>query len=386
MDISFTQEQELIRDNARKFLARSCSSAVARTIRADQKGHSPRLWQDIAELGWMGLTTPETYGGCSGKFLDLVVLLEEMGRVCLPGPYLSCVVSAGYCLLAAASEDQKQAFFPGIAAGEIILSLAIDEEKPASRPDEIEFTATPDQNGYRLSGRKMFVPYAHVSDYILVACRTGHSPIARNDISLFFIEANTPGVSIRCLSTTCLDVLCTIDFNEVSLDADQIVGEPGSAWPALQESFDKAAIAKCAEMIGGAQRVLDMVVAYASERKQFGRPIGSFQAVQHHCANMLVNLDGCRWVTYKAASMIDQGANYHAQVGMTKAWCNEAYRRIIALGHQVLGGIGYCEEHDMSLYYRQARGAEIMFGDTAHHLETVATQLFDQPDKKEYTP
>lgn len=334
----------------------------------------------MAELGWMGLTIPEGYGGYGGSFLDVVVLLEEMGRACLPGPYFSSNVLAGQCLLSAAREDQKQAFFPGIVAGKIILSLAVDEEKSVLHPAGIELAATPNQNGYTLSGRKMFVPYAHVANYILIACRTGHSSNAANNISLFIIDTDAPGLSIHPLSTTCIDTLCEVVLEKVTLRADQLVGEAGTAWPTLQSVFDRAAIAKCAEMTGGAQRVLDMVVTYACEREQFGRPIGSFQAIQHHCANMLVDLEGCRWITYKAASMIDKALEHHTQAAMAKAWCNEAYRRIITLGHQVLGGIGYCEEHDMSLYFRQARGAEAMCGDTAHHLETVAAQLFSQLD------
>ncbi len=184
------------------------------------------------------------------------------------------------------------------------------------------------------------------------------------------------------LKTIAGDKQCEVVFNDVEVPKDDVLGEVDKGWLAIKKVLQRAAVAKCAEMVGGGQRILDMTVSYAKEREQFGQPIGSFQAIQHHCANMLIDLDGCRWVNHKAAWMIDEGASYEKQVAISKAWCNEAYKRIVAQGHQVLGGIGYCEEHDMHLYFRRARIAEVAFGDADFHRKIVAEQLYSQQSKE----
>lgn len=380
MGFSYSDEQEMIRHGARRFLAEFCSAHVVRSAMADPSGYSPELWRKMSSLGWMGINLPEQYGGAQGSFLETVALLEEMGRACVPGPYLSSTVVAGGCIAEAASGELQQAILPGLAAGEIILCLGLEEGSPVSAPTFVHTTATPRGDGFSLSGGKMFVPFAHLADHLLIACRTaraGSGPAEAPDgLTLFLLEAGSPGLQVRTLSTGCTDTLCEVVLDGVPARPVDVVGFPGRAWPVLQNVLARGAIAKCAEMTGGAQRILDMITAYAHEREQFGRPIGSFQAIQHHCANMLVDLEGCRRITLDAAARVSEGGPYQAAASHAKAWCNEAYRRIVALGHQILGGIGYCTEHDMPLYFRHARGAEVMFGDTEHHLEVVADRLF----------
>ncbi len=373
MENRLTEEQELIRQSARRLLAERTSTRELRSAMTSAPGYPVDLWRELASLGWMGMGLPQRYGGADGSLAHSLVLLEEMGRAGVPGPYLASTVLAGGCLLEAASDGQKDALLPGLAAGETILALALEEEEGCvADPASLRSVAEPHGGGFRLSGRKLFVPFAHVADHLLLACRAGEA----GGLTLFLLAAETPGLRVRTLATGCTDTLCEVALDHVQAPRESIVGEPGGAWPVLQRALARATVAKCAEMVGAAQRVLDTVTAYAAERRQFGRPIGSFQAVQHHCANMLVDLEGARWITFEAARSGGSDQPCPAATARAKVWCNQAYRRIVALGHQVMGGIGYCEEHHLPLFFRHARGAEVMLGDSDFHLDAVASHLF----------
>jgi len=381
MNSLFSEEQILIQDSARKFLRASCPSDLVRRIAESDLGYSPELWQEMSRLGWLGLTLPEAHGGSESGFSEVAILCEELGRACLPSPFIPSVILAGHCLLEAASEARKQSVLPGLVSGKTILTLAIDDVTSSAEPDLSAVASASGDGTYRISGRAMFVPYAHIADFILLPCRPDDPLAPARKTSLFLVDTQSPGLSIRVMSTTQAEKLCEVAFQDLTVRKEQLVGENRDVWPIVRSALRRATIAKCAEMTGGAQAVLDMVKDYACERRQFGRPIGSFQAIQHHCADMLVALNGCRAITYKAARLIDEDMASDAIVACAKAWCNDAYRRIVSLGHQVLGGIGYCVEHDMPLYFRHARGAEVMYGDTAHHLETIESHLFDDPDR-----
>jgi len=376
MNIRFTEEQKMIRDSARRFFKKECPSSLVREMVEDERGYTDELWTGMAELGWMGLLFPEEYDGFGGSFLDLVVLLEEMGRVCLPGPFFSTVVLGGLSLLEAGNDQQKKELLPKIAAGNIIVTLALIEAESDYNPSSMSVTAKEEGNRYIIDGTKLFVRDAHVADYILCAARNSGSEESEDGITLFLVDSKTPGVSCTLLKTIAGDKQCEVIFDKVAVPKDNILGQVGQGWSPLKTVLQKAAVTKCAEMVGGAQQILDLTVAYAKEREQFGRVIGSFQAIRHHCANMLCDLDGCRWVTYRTAWMIDEGMSYHLQASIAKAWCNEAYKRVVALGHQVFGGIGYCEEHDLPLYFRRARVAELAFGDSDFHRKAIAEQLY----------
>lgn len=376
MDIRFTEEQELIRQSARRFLKDKCPKSLVREMALDEKGYTEELWYGMADLGFMGLIIPEEYGGTGGSFLDLVLLLEEMGRACLPGPFFSTVVLGGLTILEAGSDQQKHELLSKITTGDIIVTLALTESKSDYDPSSIAVTAKAEGDSYIIDGTKLFVSDAHVAQYILCIARTKNRGDPEGGITLFIIDGKAQGISCTLLNTIAGDKQCEVVFNKVKVPKEHILGEVDQGWVHIKKILQKAAVAKCAEMVGGAQQILEMTVSYAKRREQFGKPIGSFQAIQHHCANMLIDLDGCRWVTYKTAWKIDEGMSYDNQVAIAKAWCNEAYRRIVALGHQVLGGVGYCEDHDMPLYFRRAKMAEVAFGDTDFHRKIVAEQLF----------
>ena len=373
MDLSLNEEQEMLRKMARDFLANECPKTLVRQMEEDEKGYSPELWAKMAEQGWLGLPFPEKYGGAGYSFLDLAVLLEEMGRACLPGPYFSTVVLAGFAILEAGTEEQKQKLLGAIAEGKLIATLALTEPSASYDPKDIQVTATPEGDGYVINGTKLFVPDAHVAQCLVVVARTGGQ--GADGITLFLVDPQAPGVSITLLKTIAADKLCEVTFNGVKVGRDAVLGEVGKGWPVVEKVLQRATAAKCAEMVGGAQQVLEMTVGYAKERVQFGRPIGSFQAIQHHCANMAIDVDGSRFITYQAAWLLSEGQPCTKEVAMAKAWTSEAYRRVTALGHQVHGGIGFTKDHDMQLYYRRAKAAEVTFGDADFHRDIVAREI-----------
>jgi alkylation response protein AidB-like acyl-CoA dehydrogenase len=374
LDLDLSEDQKMLRKAARDFLANECSKQFVRQMELDEKGYSPELWGKIAELGWLGLPFPESYDGGGGSLLDLVILLEEMGRAILPSPYLPSVVMSGLTILSAGSDDQKQRYLPAISRGEIF-TFALTESDGGYDPASIKTMAAQGKGEYVISGAKLFVPYAHVADHMLCLARTSAGPSPEDGLSLFVVDAGSPGVSSAVLSTIASDKQCEVVLDGAMVPAGNVLGQPGGAWPIVEKTLQWAAIAKCAEMVGAAQQVLEMSVAYAKERVQFDRPIGTFQAVQHHCANMLLDVDGMRYLTYEAAWLLSSGLPAVKEVAMAKTWVSEAIGRVVRLGHQIHGGVGYTIDHDLQLYYRRGKAAQALFGDASFHREVIAGHL-----------
>lgn len=374
MDLELTEEQNILKAAARNFLKKECPPSLMKEMKDDERGYPQELWDKIIELGWLGVIVPEEYGGIGGDFLDLSIILEAMGEACCPGPYLSTVLG-GLAILSAGSDEQKQMFLSKIANGDLILSLALTEPGAWYGVSGVTTRATEDKDEYILDGTKLFVEYAHISDYILCAARTDDSGAPEEGLTLFLVDGKSPGVRPTLLETLAYEKQCEVVFDKVRVPGENILGEKGQAWEMLENIQEQAAVAKCAEMVGGMQTAFDMTVAYAKEREQFGRAIGSFQAVQHHCANMVIDVDGARFITYQAAWKIAQGLPASMEAAMAKAWTSDASHRVTQLGHQIHGAISFCEEHDMHLYYRKAKAGEVAFGDSDYHLEKVAQQL-----------
>jgi len=376
MDLGFSEEQEMLRKTARDFLETECPTSLVKEMAEDEQGYTSGLWGKMAELGWMGLALPEEYDGMGMSFLDLAVLLEEMGRACLPGPFFSTVVLGGLTILEAGNEEQKKELLPKIATGEAILTMALTEPSASYDPASITVKAVPDKDDYVISGTKLFVENAHIADYLICVARTKDGAGKDEDgITLFLVDGKSPGIDTTLLKTIAGDKQCEVTFDNVRVPQKNMLGERDKGWPVVARILQKATVAKCAEMIGGAQAALDMSVAYAKERVQFGRPIGSFQAIQHHCANMVTDVDGSRFITYQAAWMVSEGLPATMEVSMAKAWVSESYRRVTQLGHQIHGGIGFCMDHDMPLYFKRAKAAEPTFGSADWHREIVAREL-----------
>lgn len=372
MDFNLSEEQEMLRKMARDFLTTKCTKKYVRDMEVNERGYSPDIWKEIAELGWLGLPFPEEFRGSGGSFLDLAILLEEMGRACFPGPFFSTVVLGGLTILDAGTKEQKQEIIPKISQGNSLLTLALVEPNGSYQPDAITLRAIPDRGVFLLMGTKLFVPDAHIADYLICVSRNKDKSKPHEGVTLFLVKTPVPGFKTSLMKTIASDKLCEVSFDSVMVSYEDILGKEGKGWPIVEKALLSATIAKCMEMVGGAQQVLELTTAYAKERVQYGKPIGSFQAIQHYLANMAVDVDGCRFASYKAAWKMSEGEDCQLDAAIAKAWTSEAYRRVTSFGHRIYGAIGFTLDHDMQLYYRRAKAAEVTFGDSDFHREKVA--------------
>ena len=377
MNFGFSEEQEMLRDATRRFLDNECPSSFVRKMMEDDSAHATEMWKKVAEQGWPAILIDEAHGGVGGSFLDMVVILEEMGRSLLPGPFLATALLGTPAILVGGSDEQKSAILPGVAAGETTLSLAVAEKSGRYDAGGVALAATPKGEDFLLSGEKFFVPDAHVADQIVVVARTGQGAAAEDGVSLFVVDAKAPGVTVTQLKTVDMTRRqCHVAFQDVAVPAGQVLGEVGAGWPIVQRTLDQAMAGLCAEMVGTGQQALDMAVAYAKERVQFGKPIGSFQAVKHKCVDMMVQVENARSLTYYAAWTVDENVPEARQaVPMAKAYCSDMCKTVTSEAIQVHGGIGFTWEHDMHLFYRRGLASEAAFGSAPVHREVVAQEL-----------
>ena len=376
MDFRLTEEQAMMKTSAREFLERECPKELVRDLLADDRGYSPALWEKMAALGWMGLTFPGEYGGAGRGFLNLEVLLEECGRALLPGPFLATVVLAGDAIMIAGTEEQKQHFLPLIASGDMIMTLAFVEDNGSPDVSRTAVNATPKGEGFLINGDKLFVPYAHVADWLICLARTAGVPGDENGLTLFLVDTATGGLNIEAMQTMSGEKLCAVSFSDVAVPNENVLGEPNEAWGVVNRVLDQAAVAECARMVGGARWVLETTVDYAQHRIQFGRPIGSFQAIQHKLADMATDLEAASVATCYAAWMIENNEpDLSLAASIAKAWCSDAYERIAGHAIQAHGGIGFTWEYDLQLYLKSAKASQVAFGEADYHRGRVADIL-----------
>jgi alkylation response protein AidB-like acyl-CoA dehydrogenase len=369
MNFAFSEEQQELGRLVRRFLEERSPEAEVRRLMETDAGYDAGVWAQMAgQLGLQGLIVPEEHGGSGFSFLELTVVLEQMGAALLCAPYFSTVVLATGALLHSGDEAAQKEHLPAIAAGELIATLAVTEEDGRWDVDAVACRAEPVDGGWALTGTKSYVLDGHVAGLLLVAARTDAG------LSLFAVDGGAAGLE-RTLLTT-LDLTRKLARVELRGVRATLVGEEGGAGATLATVLDLAAVGLAAEQVGGAQRCLDMSVAYAKERIQFGRPIGSFQAVKHKCADMLVAVESAKSAAYYAgwcAAELDEDLPVAA--AMAKAFCSEASFSAAAETIQVHGGIGFTWEHPAHLYFKRAKSAELLFGDPAHHRELLAQRL-----------
>jgi alkylation response protein AidB-like acyl-CoA dehydrogenase len=341
----------------------------------DERGYDPQVWHSMAELGWMGLVFPEEYGGMAASFMDLVILMEEMGRNILPGPFFSTIALCALPLIEFGSSEQKTSFLPRMAKGQAIWTFALAESSGRCEASEVKLRAVLKGTDYVLQGYKLFVTDAHVADYILVAGRTAESERPEDGITLFIVDARAPNVKIEVIPTIGGDKQFKVSFDKVTVPEDNILGKVGRGWDIVDFILQRGAVLKCAEMSGACQAVLDMTGSYAKERIQFDRPIGSFQAIQHKLADMLIDVEAVQYLLYQAAWGISVGSPSPWQISAAKAKANEAYQRICIEAIAAHGAIGYSMDHDVGLYYRRVKAAQFAAGDTDLHREVIAAGL-----------
>ncbi len=374
MDLRFTETQEILKKMARDFLSTECPKTLVRKLEQSEEGYSPELWKKMAELGWMGLIIPEEYGGMGYTFQDLVVLLEEIGRNILPGPLIATITST-FPILEAGSEEQKKELLPKIAQGELILTTALLEGEGVFDASGIAVKATPKGDDFIINGTKLFVEMAHVANHILCVTRTKDGTSPEKGITLFIVDSKTPGISCEVIPTTAADKLCEVRFNNVTVPRKNILGKIDEGWLIVEMMLRKGAIAKCAESIGAIETCVEMTVAYSKERVQYERPIGAFQALQHIMADMWTSMETSRYLVYEAAWMEAEGLPCAKEASMAKAYVNEVYKNLSKWAVRVHGAIATSADHDIPLYYRRSKAADIAFGTTDFHREIVAQKI-----------
>jgi alkylation response protein AidB-like acyl-CoA dehydrogenase len=376
MDLGLSEQQELLKNAGRDFLEKECPEKHVREMEEDEKGYSPDLWKKMAGLGWQGLIIPEQYGGQGFEFLDLIVLVEEFGRALVPGPFIPTAVGGAIALLEAGSDAQKQEYLPKIASGEHIWTLAFTEPSARFDAEGIELEAKAAGDGFVLNGTKLFIRDAHVSDYMAVVARTKKGKSAEEGVTLFIVDSKSAGISYTTLKTIASDKQCEVKFENVKVAKGDVLGEVDKGWSVYDRIARKGTVVECAYLVGLAQKDFEISVQYAKDRIQFGRPIGSFQAIQHKAADMVTDVDGARFIMFKAAWSVQENTpDADMDVHMAKAWCSEATRRVVAHGQQIHGGIGFTKEYIIQLYFRRQKASELAWGDADFHREHVAELL-----------
>jgi alkylation response protein AidB-like acyl-CoA dehydrogenase len=374
VNFAFSEEQEELRRSVRRFLDDKSASAEVRRLMETTEGYDVGVWKQMAqELGLQSLHIPEAYGGQGFTFIELGIVLEEMGRALLCAPYFSTVCLAANAILNAATDEQKGELLPGIASGETIAAFAFTEPSGKWGADGITLEATKAGDGYTLSGTKMFVIDGHTASLLIVAAREAGTS-GTDGISFFAVDADADGVTRTALTT--MDQTRKQAKIEFANTPARLLGTAGAGWPALSKTLDQAAVCLSNEMVGGGQKVLDMSVEYAKVRVQFGRPIGSFQAIKHKCADMLLEVESAKSAAYYgmwcAAEMNDE---LPSVASLAKAYCSEAYFHAAAENIQIHGGIGFTWEHPAHLYFKRAKSSELLFGDPTYHRELLAQRI-----------
>jgi alkylation response protein AidB-like acyl-CoA dehydrogenase len=351
MDFAFTSDQQLLKNSARAFLDEHCKPATVRLLWEDKRGESEAMWKEMAQLGWLGLALPEAHGGSELGMVETALLLEEMGRASYPGPYLPTMLVA-MAIDRAGTDAQKSRWLPAVAAGGARASVALLDGEMSWAPDAITTHAEKSGNGWKLSGTKPFVAWAHVADVILVPAR------APEGLTLFLVDPGAAG--FKQMPVTGMDLATrwvNLTLDGVPVSADSVLGA-------------------AAEMLGAARRCLDMAVEYAKVREQFGQPIGSFQAIRHKCAEMLLEVENSHAAVYYAAWALDAGADdAEIAASVAKAYVGDSSRKVCGEAIQVHGGIGFTWEYDLHLYFKRAKALEVQYGDADYHRELITRRV-----------
>ncbi len=377
MNLDFSDEQEVLREMVRKMCAEYASLEIVRKLEDDPVGYPDDFWKKLGELGLLGLTLPEKYGGAAQSALEAAIVYEEFGRALAPSPHFPSSVLAGGALLLAGSEAQKEEWLPRISAGQAILTPAWLEPKHGFGPAGVQMQVTPDGDTVRLSGSKLHVPFAKSASRLLVLARSGD---AENDVDLLLVDPESPGVALTQQLSLASDTQYRVDFDDVRVPVSDRVGAPGSGWQTWNRVMHDGIILLAAQAIGGADRALEITVEYAKERKQFDKPLGAFQAIAHYLADAATELDGGRVLVYEAAWARAAGKPIERLAPMAKLFACDMFRDLTAMAEQVWGGVGFTVEYDIQLYFRRAKQLQLSWWDSRHLEERIACAVLDGED------
>ena len=374
MDVKFSEEQKLIKSSAQEFLKAEVPKDFVRELEESEKGYSPELWQKIAELGWIGLNIPEEYDGMGMHFLDLSIVLEEVGYNLMPGPFFSTVIAA-FPIIKGGSEEQKNHYLPEVAIGKLKLTLALIEASGTFGASGIQMEGVSEGNYHIINGTKLFVEDAHIADHLICAVRTKRDRRPENGLTLFVVDSGAPGVRVGVVPTTGLEKLCEVNFENVKIPKADIIGALHKGWEILSDTLQRAQAGRCAEMVGGMRAALDMTNAYVKKRMTYGKPVAAYQVVQHYLANAWIDVELSRNLTYLVAWKVSEGLPCTKEVSAAKAWVGKSFTRVTERCVQMHGAIGLTREHDIGLYYRNAKAYDLAYGDSRYQREVIAREM-----------
>ncbi len=367
MEFAFSAEQELLRKELRGFLETESPKSEIKKIQSGELGYSPETWKKMADLGWLGLILPEQYGGVGGSLVDLAVLFEEVGRAVLPGPLFSTIVLGVLPILEHGDEEQQKDILPRVARGEVILTMALTEPHADYEPRFYTTRAVRNRDGFAINGTKLFVHNAHIADYMLVVARTGRTKADGEGITVFMVPGKTSGLGLSPLTTITYDKQFEVGFRRVRCSAGDILGSLDRGRTVVDSTLRKATAIQSVQMVGVAQKALEMTASYAATRCQFERPIGSFQAVQHRIADMMTDVEGARWTSYQAVWRIHKGMPVDRELAIAKAWTSDACQRVTSGAQHIHGGVGMDLDYDLHYYFRWSKALELNLGSAPLH-------------------
>lgn len=372
MDLGLSAQPQTLKNVARAYPQIGCPEAFVRDMEEDPRGYRQHVWRKMAEQGWQGLVIPTQYGGTGHGYLELIVLLEEGGRAAVPGPFISTVVLGAQLILEAGTVPQKEEYLRRIAAGDLVVTLAFTEPSARFDAGEIATTAPRDDEHNVLNGIKLFVPDADVADVVIIVAR-GPGTSGDDCISLFLFDAHSDGVIIETIFMIDSDNFWEVILENACVSVDNLLELDGEGWGIMKRLIRKAMVAECAYLVGLTQMDFELRVKHAKDRIQFGRPIGSFQAIQHKAADMVIDVDSGRLITYRAAwSIAMDDPDAEIQSHMAKAWCRDATRHVVANGQHIHAGAGFRKDDIIGLHYRRQKRGELMWGDADYHLDELA--------------
>ena len=378
MNVLPTEEELMVKNAAREFLDAECPPNLARAIEQDERGYSVELWEQMASLGWFGISLPEAYGGGGLPVTYLGLILEECGRAIAPVPFHS-TATAALAVANHGSDAQKQAILPRVARGDLIMTWAAQEQDPRLRADAIQCKGEVDGDSLVINGIKHFVDNFSAAELVVMAVRTAAPSDDSAGITLAIVPANSAGITETRLTTLAKDSQSKIALENVRIPLSNVIGEISQGWPAASEMLDTGTALLCTQIVGAARKDAEMAIEYAKNRVAFGRPIAGFQSIQHLCADMIVWCDGAQLLTYEALWKLDSGLPYSVEVSQAKAFTNDKCQATVRSSQQIHGGIGFMMEFDLHLWYRRVTAWTMRLGTSFEHRARVARALLDQP-------
>ena len=380
MDVLLNEEEEMVKNAAREFLEGECPPSLAREMEVDDLGYPPDLWRQMAQLGWLGMSLPESLGGQGLPVTYLGIIIEEIGRAIAPVPFHSTTVAA-LTIAADGTPEQQQSVIPKVCSGDSVLTWALTERDPRFLSETIQTQATEQGDNFVINGTKMFVDNFGASEKCLVVCRTSPASDSNQGLSLLLVNSSSAGITNIPLTTLAKDKQSQVIFENVSVPKANLIGQVDQGWPIAVAMIERATLLLCAQMVGATRKDAEMAIEYAKNRAAFGRPIGSFQSIQHLCADMTLWVDGAQMLTYEALWKMDEGLPFAVEISQAKSFCNDKCEAVVRSSQVIHGGIGFMMEFDLHLWFRRVTSWTMRLGTSFEHRSKIAKALLDQPGR-----